>query len=54
MNRTVFTTLYLVLAFVSMTLWKQTGDLYWTLAASAFALASIRETLLLIKEIKRQ
>lgn len=47
--------LHLALSAVSFLLWKQTGDLPWTLAACGFALASIRETLRLMKEmIKRQ
>jgi hypothetical protein len=39
---------------VAFRLWQRTGDLPWTLGACGFALASIRETLLLMKEISRQ
>jgi hypothetical protein len=46
--------LYLVLGVVSFQLWKLTGDLWWTLGACGFALSSIGETLLFLKETKRQ
>jgi hypothetical protein len=52
--RRYLTILFLVLALVARQLWRQTGDLAWTFAAAGFALASIRETILLLKEIKRQ
>lgn len=39
-----FSFLYLVLGFVSFQLWKRDGNLWWTLAASGFAIGSIRET----------
>jgi hypothetical protein len=45
---------YLALALVTFQMWKQTSDLWWTLASSAFALASIKETLLFVKNLNRQ
>jgi hypothetical protein len=49
-----FALLYLALAIVSFRMWDQTSDLWWTLGAAGFALASIRETLLYLKEMNRQ
>jgi VanZ family protein len=46
--------LYLALGVVSFQLWKQTGDLPWTLGACGFAAASIRETLALMKEMRNR
>jgi hypothetical protein len=48
-----FALLYLALALVSFRMWDQTSDLWWTLGAAGFALASIRETLLYLKEMNR-
>lgn len=49
-----FSLLYLALALVSFRMWEQSSDLWWTLGATGFALASIRETLLYLKETFRQ
>ena len=49
-----FALLYLALAAASFQMWNQTSDLWWTLGSVAFAVASIIETLLCLKEIMRQ
>lgn len=54
MSRALWSFAWLFIAAFSLQLWKHTGDIWWTFASSAFAVASIREMLLLIKEVKRQ
>lgn len=53
-HRAALAAAYLALAVLALSLWHQRGDLPWAIGASGFALASIRESLLLIREIVRQ
>jgi hypothetical protein len=46
--------LWFLLAVATFKLWQQTGDLYWTLASIGFALASIRSSIRLLKDVNRQ
>ena len=46
-----FAPLWFMLAVGSFMLWQETGDLAWTLASAAFSVASIRSSLILLKDI---
>jgi hypothetical protein len=54
MRRVWLAFVYLAAALVAFQMWRQYDDLWWTVAASGFALASIRETLLFVKTLFRQ
>jgi len=49
-----FAVLYLALAIAALVMWHRTGGLPWALGAGAFAVASITETLRLLKRAIQQ